>query len=111
MIRVTVPAPPSTNALYSGRRFKTVRYKSWIDEAGWAVKRALGDWWPIEGRLRVEIILSGMRTDIDNIKALLDLCQSMGLIVNDRFVDDLHIVRVDGEPSATISIWARSSTR
>ncbi len=42
MIRITLPLPPSVNALYRNvakrGRVKTERYNTWLQAAGWALK-------------------------------------------------------------------------
>lgn len=81
MISFTLPAPPSTNQLYSGRRYKTERYKAWISEAGWELK--LQRPMPIQGPFGIMIWLPG-RIDLDNIKAIPDLLTKMGIIMDDR---------------------------
>lgn len=81
MISFTLPVPPSTNQLYSGRRFKTPTYKAWINEAGWEVK--LRNIQPIKGPFHLTIYLPG-KMDLDNLKAIPDLLVSMGIIEDDR---------------------------
>lgn len=86
---VSLPIPPSVNSLFgnspSGRakrgRFKTRRYKSWIEEAGWELIRQRPR--PIVGPYRVFITLPKTRADCDNlVKPLLDL------LVDHRLTDD-----------------------
>ena len=87
--------PPSTNNLFTGGgskgRFKSKRYKAWIDTEGWAIK-AQG-LQKVKGPVLVSIaalIPGGPRRDIDNIiKPTLDLLVSMGVIE----ADDWTIVK------------------
>lgn len=117
-----LPVPPSTNNLFVARRdgkgrAKTSEYKAWVEAAGkWIMTqpRRL-----IDGPVRVEIEAPVGRTrDIDNIaKPTLDLLVTMGVIQDDRYVDELRIVRVaKGEASKddplgqlvemmTVSVW------
>lgn len=76
-----LPAPPSTNSLYSGRRFKTERYKAWLEAAGWELK--LQRVQPVAGAFMLSIRLPG-KCDLDNLKAVPDLLVGMGIIPDDR---------------------------
>lgn len=96
MTEFTLPVPPSTNQLYatgSGRRVKTRRYKAWIDEAGWSLLIQKPP--VVDGKFTLSIWHSG-RADLDNIKAVPDLLQSMGLVENDRLMVELHVYRSEG---------------
>jgi crossover junction endodeoxyribonuclease RusA len=105
--RFTLPPPPSTNALYANvpgkGRVKTRAYKAWITEAGWEIKIQLG------GTIHtwnepVGMLIEGVkRLDLDNLKAIPDLCKTMGLIADDRLITDLHIVRAGDK--LTVSLW------
>lgn len=115
-----VPVPPSTNNLYIARRdgkgrAKTGAYSAWFEQAGWVVKAQLLIATPIEGAVRVLIEAPFSRKrDLDNsIKPILDLLSmpgtranrmSIGVIVDDRWVDDLRIARVAGT-QMRVSIW------
>lgn len=95
IISLTLPTPPSTNQLYSGRRFKTAKYKSWITEAGWTAK---AQW---QGQITGPFILTiylprGM--DIDNIKAIPDLLgpKCLNITIDDSNMTALHVYRHHG---------------
>jgi Holliday junction resolvase RusA-like endonuclease len=104
-VRVEMPSPPSTNALYSGRRFKTEAYKAWIRSAGWTVKLQSPGTMP-PGRLRVLIEAPlGPRRDVENLKAVSDLLVTLGIIADDRLIDDYRVVRVPQDQPMTVSIW------
>lgn len=113
-IRLTLPVPPSTNNLYrSGPRYKTDEYKRWITESAYGVmiqtmdapKRLL-----VTERLRVVIEAPfSRRRDIENIKPVMDLIASLGLIRNDNQVDDLRIVRVAVDRPLVVSVWPISA--
>lgn len=81
MISFTLPAPPSTNQLYSGRRYKTAAYKNWIETAGWELR--LQHIQPITGPFALTVYLPG-HCDLDNLKAIPDLLVSMGIVKDDR---------------------------
>lgn len=88
---ITVPAPPSTNALFrnvAGRgRVKTAEYKAWLDTAGWRLKAQRPA--AVPGRVVVVIGIERENScsDIDNrSKALLDLLVSHKIIENDNRV-------------------------
>lgn len=119
-----VPIPPSTNNLFVARRdgkgrAKTSAYAAWAEQAGWAVKAQLVKAQlliatPIRGPVRVLIEAPFTRQrDLDNVKPVLDLLSmpgrhankmSVGVIEDDRWVDDLRIVRVKGT-RLRVSIW------
>ena len=82
---VTLPVPPSANALFvvrDGKRVKTGGYRKWRGESGllMAVKRLRP--LPAKTPLRVTIEAAINRTrDLDNlIKPLLDSLQAAGVI-------------------------------
>ena len=106
--RFTVPICPSTNNLYLGRRWKTAEYIAWQELAGWTVKAQrpiplLGK----ETRLRalIEAPLARNR-DIENLKPILDLAQSLHLIVNDNRVDWFEVRRISpAGGDMVVKIW------
>jgi crossover junction endodeoxyribonuclease RusA len=91
-----LPSPPSTNQLYSGRRFKTKAYKAWIHEAGWEL--TLQRVTVMHGPFQLTIWMPG-RADLDNIKAIPDLLKTMGVIVDDspKYMRRLVIEVTDGQ--------------
>ena len=97
MISLTLPLPPSVNGLYANvpkaGRVKTARYKAWLAEAGWEVKRQILTPPMILGPVRVCIRVSGSgkRGDLDGrIKAVLDLLTVQRIWRDDRQVEELH---------------------
>lgn len=88
---VTVPAPPSVNALYRNLpgkgRVRTSTYKDWAGHAGWVLKSQAPP--PVPGRV---IIILGLErdsaaADIDNrVKALFDLLVTHKVIKDDKYV-------------------------
>jgi Holliday junction resolvase RusA-like endonuclease len=110
--RFLLPTPPSTNQLYANvpgkGRVKTARYKGWITAAGWEVKRQAPrfDYWG-ESLPAVRMLIEGaVGLDVDNLKAIPDLMQSMGVLSNDRIIEELTIRRAGGEPGKlVVSIW------
>ncbi len=102
--RFKVPVCPSTNNLYSGKRYKTADYVNWQHDAGWIVKAQRPV--PLKGRVRVLIECPFARNrDLDNIKPVLDLTQSLGLVENDNRIDRLEIVRTAPGTEMVVSIW------
>lgn len=67
-------------------RVKTSKYKAWREEAGWMLRAARPK--GVHGRVRVELTVSNeYGGDLDNcIKAVLDVLQAVGIVVNDRQV-------------------------
>lgn len=95
----TLPVPPSTNNLYANvpgkGRVKTARYSAWITVAS-ALMMAAGPRPQLSGAYFMDVSLPpGL--DLDNIKALGDLLQSMGIVGNDRLCWDLHVRRDNDE--------------
>ena len=115
-VRVQMPICPSTNSLYANLpgkgRIKTAAYKRWQNDAGWAIRLQRPP--TVHGRIAVLIELPSDRLDVDNIKPILDLLgppsgkkkTGMFVIDDDRYVDDLRIVRIPpGAEMMTVSIW------
>ncbi len=104
--RFRIPRPPSTNALYANvpgkGRVKTKRYRDWITAAGWEM-RAQGTVNFSCGSVRMLIEGVG-KMDVDNVKAIPDLCKAMGIIADDKLIEDLRIVRAGDV--CTVSIWS-----
>ncbi len=94
-IMLQMTAPPSTNQLYSGRRFKTSRYRAWITEAGWELKLQHPP--TIVGPFELTVWMPG-QSDIDNVKAIPDLLKTLGVIVDDRrkYMRKLTVLPTDG---------------
>lgn len=120
-----VPVPPSTNNLFVSRRdgkgrARTSTYDAWAEQAGWAIRTQLRIATPIHGPVRVLIEAPfDRRRDLDNIKPILDLLSlpgrhankfSVGVIEDDRWVDDLRIMRSPGT-QMRVSIWRLTSER
>lgn len=110
---VSLPVPPSVNSLYgnsphgrranAGRgRFKTRRYKSWIDEAGWELLRQRPS--PLIGPYAVRISLPKIRGDADNrIKPVLDLLVAHKLTADDRHCQMVSVTIIpDLEPGYAV---------
>ena len=87
-----LPAPPSANALFvvrDGRRRKTETYRRWRIDAGFMLVGAPRH--PPQTPLRVTVDAAVNRTrDVDNlIKPVIDACQEVGVIPDDRWVDEV----------------------
>ena len=92
--RCRIEPPPSTNNLYSGRRFKTPQYEAWITAIGLQINLARGPKQrPIE-RCEVEIrIPYNGRRDPDNfLKPVLDQLVRMRIIATDNMTCVRRIV-------------------
>lgn len=99
---------PSANNLFVNRRGGRARspeYLQWQNDAGWLIKARQ----PRATKGPVAILIEApvnRKRDIDNIqKPVIDLLVKLGLIDDDRWVDDLRIVRTIGRGNMTISIW------
>ena len=91
IILPNLPIPPSANALTrnaGNRRHKTLDYKAWIADAGWAIQRApAATRRPIAGpyALVIKAQRPNKMRDLDNIvKPLNDLLKRHKLITDDR---------------------------
>ena len=89
-IRLSQP-PPSTNNLFAGngkRRYRTKAYEAWAKQAGWEINAQPHG--KIAGRVTLDIAVQRLRStsDITNrIKSAEDLLVSLGIIEDDRLVD------------------------
>jgi Holliday junction resolvase RusA-like endonuclease len=98
-----VARPFSANAMWQrrltrkGRRDLTPEYKRWRDDMGWAIKVQFPGGAPyIACCFDVMIILPPTRMDHDNcIKPILDLCQHISLISNDRNANEIGVRLMD----------------
>lgn len=93
---VTVPIPPSTNALFktlrTGRRAKSAAYKDWLLEAGWRLRMQKPAKVPGFVVLLISVDRDSMAADIDNrCKALIDLLVAHKIIDDDKHVTALAI--------------------
>lgn len=104
MIEVTIPLPPSANALFANAkrgRVKTGAYKAWLEEAGWHLVRA----WTALGKpvwnedprpMRLEIA-AGLRSrtrDLSNTcKAIEDALVKYLPVPDDRWNDCIVMMR------------------
>ena len=88
MISVTIPIPPSVNALYIRGRTKSPKYRQWIEDAGWQVRAQLASSKRkgVAGKYSFKLLLpEKARIDCDNgVKAAMDLLQNLGVTPNDR---------------------------
>jgi Holliday junction resolvase RusA-like endonuclease len=83
---ITLPMPPSTNALFfnrKGGRTRTPEYEAWLEHAGHVLNRQSVK--PVEGRVDVQIDLDDSRRgDADNrIKPVLDFLVKRGVLKGD----------------------------
>lgn len=109
-IRLSLPLPPSVNALYRNLphrgRVKTSAYKSWQAEAALAYKPTGG----FPDAVGVQIILPhDRRSDCDNrVKPLLDFLVIHGVIRDDRYVDELRVYKRAEQEKHTcaVTVWA-----
>lgn len=98
-IRITLPIPPSVNAMYRnvpGRgRVSTAALVNWKAAAGWQLKSQRPN--PITGFYRFALYLpQDMRGDIDGrLKAPIDLMVSHSITPDDRFAKSVTAERSD----------------
>jgi Holliday junction resolvase RusA-like endonuclease len=104
---LTLPLPPSTNALFlnvPGRgRVRTPQYREWSETAGWQIRTQLGSKkLPIPAPVAIEIRtgLPKRPRDLGNLeKALTDCLVDYGVIGGD---DNKHVTGLDLAWSAEI---------
>jgi Holliday junction resolvase RusA-like endonuclease len=106
---VTMPRCPSLNALWvraPGKpRVRSEAYRDWARAAGWDVKRQLVGAAPIDCRFNCLIEVPITRRDSDNwSKAVLDLCETVGLITNDGNACEITIRPVARE-DVMVALW------
>lgn len=87
-IILTLPKPPSTNALWVSvpgkARVRSEVYRRWIRTAGWEVRRQFVGQEALACRFNVELHVPVSRRDSDNwIKPVLDLLQTCNVVTND----------------------------
>ena len=100
-VSLTVPLPPTTNHLFynskEGGRRKSGKYKQWLQGCRTEVLVQQAKCLPDKRPLRIGIGVELDRDkggDVDNrIKAILDMLQDSGVIENDKWADDVRIVR------------------
>ena len=111
MIEVTLPLPPSVNAMYKRGRgyglYKSKEAKEWVTECLWLLKKNRKKF---GGKVDVEIHFFFKRdSDIDNrIKPLLDLFQEAGVYKNDKQVYSIYVgknLHKDEEPRVEVTIY------
>lgn len=96
-IILLVSLPPSANRMWRNNRLSP-EYRAWKMTAGWEAKTQLVGIPQIKGAFSAKIELPANRRDLDNsIKPLLDLCQAVGAIKDDKFTEELHVYRVERE--------------
>lgn len=89
--------PPSANRQWRNNRLSP-EYRSWKETAGWQAKTQLIGVAPIIGSFAVKIEVPANQRDLDNnVKPLLDLCQAVGAIKNDKYAEEIHLYRVERE--------------
>lgn len=117
MIDITLPMPPSANAIWRGtgaRVVKSAPYKQWQIHAGMAIQiaKVKGEVKRIEGAYMLLLGLPRcMRGDIDNRhKAINDILQKMGIVENDSFCDCLLVAHSDiiNKNSCRVVVGSRS---
>lgn len=109
-VELTLPLPPSVNALYYNRskkelgiakaigkplkgRGKTDRYRQWLRTAGNLINAQRPG--RIGGAYTLTIIIgSGAALDLGNAeKAVSDILQEYGIVDNDKKANDIHLSR------------------
>lgn len=105
-IILLISLPPSANRIWRNNRLSP-EYRAWKVAAGWEAKTQLVGVKQIMGKFAIKIeVPEKQHRDLDNnFKALLDLCQAVGAIKDDKFAMEIHGYKVDRE-GALIEIRA-----
>lgn len=112
-VRIALPWPPSTNALYvasGGRRFKSKEYNAWCREAGWTLLAQRPP--KFKGPVEITIELCpphSRRFDLDNrTKSTLDLLTTHQVISddNDTVVRSVSVKRVSDAAPCVVTVRA-----
>lgn len=114
MIELSFTPPPSTNALYSGRRYRTERYRHWQESVGWEIVTSsvlANRKHRIAGPFALSVWLPP-GIDLDNIKAIADLLgpgkHGLGITEDDRRMVELHVYRDKEAKQCRVRIEARA---
>lgn len=102
-----LPKPISTNALYvwaGKKRVKSQAYTNWLSHAGWKIKLGWRGARPLHGRLAVNLFVPPGKDIDNNCKGLLDVLTEVRVIVDDRYITELHVYREDGRDTCGIEI-------
>lgn len=96
VVTFALPLPPSTNRIWRygrGKVFRSKEYQDWLVEAGWEATAAKVP--SIKGPFRFDLFVStSSRIDCDNhLKAVLDFCEGMKIVENDRLAMSVHAWR------------------
>ncbi len=84
----------STNAMYQGRKRKSVAYRAWCNEFGWLlmdqIKKANPKIAPFRGWVSIQydfFLKNFLKADVDNfVKATQDVLVNLKIIQDDRWV-------------------------
>lgn len=95
--------PPSTNRLWrygKGHVYRSPEYEKWRSDFFYEYRRWRprdgSSLWKIDGSFDAEILVSSKRRDVDNnAKALLDICEDLGIIKNDKLARKVTQERVE----------------
>lgn len=110
---LTMPVPPSTNALWShpgaGKpRVRSDAYKSWLHNAAWLVRMQANGFPTMRGTFEAVLLVPvKSNRDRDNYsKAVFDLLQVVGIIRNDSGLRN-YSVRGDDRADCLVALWDR----
>ena len=97
MIKISLPRPPSVNALYANvpgkGRVKSARYRTWLNAAGWEIKAQKPG--KVKGDYRLWLYCQRpdrRRRDLGNLeKPISDLLVAHGVVSDDSACVELHV--------------------
>lgn len=109
--RVTLPAPPSANALFivrDGKRVKTREYKAWLSQVAPLLSLLAS---PASYPCRYQMLLAGkwniQRDGANAEKGAVDAAVAAGVITDDslKYVRGGNWVYEQGEGAPTVTVW------
>ena len=112
MLKLDLPLPPSTNAIWRslGKRVvRSRRYREWLDEADALTLFTRAKHSRIDGAFEVEIVLDASRRagDLDNrLKPILDYLQRLGIVQDDALCQRLTASWGTAEHGCRVRVWA-----
>lgn len=96
-IILLISLPPSANRIWRNNRLSP-EYRAWKVAAGWEAKTQLVGIPMIKGKFSAKVEAPDGRRDLDNnLKAILDLCQTVGAVQNDKHCKEIHLYAVERE--------------
>lgn len=107
-VNLSIDIPPSVNRVWRSVRGKVIKsadYKNWLNMAGWQIQAQRPG--KIDGAYTLHVTFPEcMRGDLDNrVKAISDILQKQGVIENDSYAFEIHLMRRDSVPDGKCYVY------